>query len=352
MVAWLRGALLGNWRNKGVALFFAAIIWFVAYQSELQNEELSVRVKLLPKQPTRVLVLAEERRRGGEVLPFSGVVSVRINGSRRQLDEFRQMLPARVEVLVDAAGEGDAERRTYFFNADDMTLPRTPVEIVQFEPASVDLVFDDRVEQQKPVNPVYPVREGWEKVVEKVDPPAVRVSGPRSILEKVRLVAEPSALVRERFDGTVPIQVRHESAEGVQVRNVVSFLDRSSVNLTLQLQVRQREYSAESVKVRFLVPPLRFPFKVAFEDAIVPVRFRGPEREIQRLEARIAEDPTFFVAVEVPAYNLTPEQVYNFTFTEDKLLLFGFSKEVQLLQHPSREGRGPWQCSLVPVKTE
>jgi len=343
-----RELLFGNWRNKGVAMFFAVTIWFVAYQSELQTEPLRLRVELTPKQDDRMVIRLDERGRDGQPVPFSGLVNAKVNGSRKQIEDFRAAIPGRVQVLLDAAG-GPELGREYFFNSEDMALPRSPVEIISFEPVSVEIVFDERVDELLTVEPVYPVPEGWETVVAKCDPDTVRVAGPRSILDKIRLVAAPVSIDSEGFGGTVPVEIRHESADGLSVRKLVTLPDTSEVRLTVELRVKQREFSREAVKIRFLVPPLRRSYRIEFEESAVPLKFLGPEGEIQRLEMRIEEDPAFFVAVEVPVYDIPPDREYTFTFTEDKLLIFGFSSEIQKLQHTSREGKGPWQCRIVPV---
>ena len=52
---WLRAVFFGNWRNKGVALFFAVIIWYVAYQSEKKEYRPLVRAVISSADPGYVV---------------------------------------------------------------------------------------------------------------------------------------------------------------------------------------------------------------------------------------------------------------------------------------------------------
>ena len=350
MLRWIRGLLFSNWRNKGVALFFAATIWFVAYQSELGTTDRQIGVKLVPRQLESVIVRVEEGQAERDRKRFSGLVRLKISGSRKQIETARPMLEPAIVVEVDAPVGASGEPTPYEFDVKDMKLPRRfPVEILNFEPKAVSITFDERVEGDFEVDAAPANREGWE-TSSTVDPEVVRVSGPKSILDEIFLVASPRTTITSAgFNGRVPIQIRHEDLEPAELREMVTFLDASSVDLSITMKPRTSELPTR-VKLKFLVPPLGHAYKIQIEDdadGTIPVRFVGPEREIHRLQERIEEDPNFFVAVEVPEFD--PSRERPFTFTEEKLLLPGFSDAIEKRPHESRAAKGPWQCTIIPV---
>jgi hypothetical protein len=364
MSRFVRDLFVGNWRNKGVALFFALTIWFVAYQSELRDEDAAIVVTLRARQPEQMIILAEQLNSDSGRVSFAGTLNVKVRGTRKQIDAFRDSIRARVPVLIDAplqerkedetpGGKGTVRSLRYTFQIENLSIDDPAVEIVSFEPSFVDLVFDERAEMRLPVSAVYSVREGWEKDFELIEPQSVQVSGPRSKLEDIALIAEaPAVISRERFEKLVPIQIRAKTGDESAVRAVFSFLQESEVKLTVQLKIKQDRLSAEALPVRFVLPALEYPMRIVFDEASVPVHFLGPEAEIQRLRERIARDPGFYVAVEVPAFSLSPEREQLFTFTEDKLLIPGFTRDIQRLQHEKRQGKGAWQCTIIPVRPD
>lgn len=350
MLHWIRGLFFSNWHNKGVALFFALTIWFVAYQSELGTVDQTIKMKLVPRQSESVIVRVMEGQTERERTRFSGMVRLNISGSREQLETARRMLEPAIVVEVDAPVEASGEPTRYAFDVKDMKLPRHfSAEILSFDPESVSVTFDERVERDVKVDPAPANREGWE-TSSTVDPEVVRVSGPKSILEGVLLVADPRTTITSAgFSGRVPIQSRHDELEPSELRGLVTFLDVSTVDLSITMEPKTSEL-LKRVKLKFLVPPLGQAYKIQVEDAAdgtIPVKFVGPEREIQRLQERIDEDLNFFVAVEVPEFDPTRER--PFTFTEEKLLLPGFSDAIQKGPHESRAAKGPWQCTIIPV---
>src|SRR2546426_1552021 len=85
----IRKLIFGNWRNKGVALFFAATIWFVAYQSETQSDAIPVRVVLIPRPEGKVIIRQECQDAQGQLIPFNRSVVLSVTGPRKQIEKLR-----------------------------------------------------------------------------------------------------------------------------------------------------------------------------------------------------------------------------------------------------------------------
>jgi hypothetical protein len=357
MKAWLREALLGNWRNKGVALFFAVTIWYIAYQSEFRAEAFSFRVSLVPSDARLVVLNAFSPGGEGSPAPFAGNLTLHVNGSRKQIEELRRRLPARADIAFEAAAGPGAEitRTRHVFSARDLEFLRfSLIEIEKFSPEHVDLELDTRVEVEKRVLVSYPRPAGLEPEIERVEPAAVKLSGPRSVLAVAQPIAEASFQDgRLEARGKAAVKLVAEGAEPARLKELVRIeAPGPDVDLLVRLRFREDSLAREAVRVRFLVP-VQFPYRIRFEDRAVPVVFKGPEAEIARLRDAVSS-PDFFLAVAVPDQGLSPDKENDFTFTEDQLLLFGYSKEVQKLQHPSRKEKGlvAWSYTVIPIPSE
>ncbi|MBI4583939.1 MAG: hypothetical protein HY717_07945 [Planctomycetes bacterium] len=352
MLSQVKEVLLGNWRNKGVALFFAGTIWYVAYQSELRTEDIHVNVDLAPQQENKVIISRESARGDGQPVKFTGDMVLKVQGTRKQIESLPKAPLARILVKIDAGSGIGSQRKRYFFSTKDFSLPDPHlVGILSFSPEYVEVVFDDQAELESKVVTAIPVPSGFEKEMEVVEPAAVKAAGPRSILEKIQWVAEVGNFdaSSRRFEGEVPLSPRFpESIDESVVRSTVK-LPVDKVKLTFQLRYKLDAVADEAVRVRFIVPPVKYPFQVKFEENTVPIVFKGPEREIQLLKEKIKE-PDFFLGVKVPEAELSAKQEHTFTFTEDQLILFGFSREIQKLQHEKRKGLVAWSYTIVPVR--
>ena len=98
---YIRDLFLGNWRNKGVSLFFALAIWVVAFQSEKQELAAEIRIAFAPQDADKYIVTSvsaapraddSRRERVLGARPFDGLVRVEVSGPRKRIDELRQEL--------------------------------------------------------------------------------------------------------------------------------------------------------------------------------------------------------------------------------------------------------------------
>ncbi len=347
----VRELLLGNWRNKGVALFFAVIIWFLAYKSETQSETIAVKVIPVARSEGQVIIRQERLDALGKAIPFDGTVLLTLSGPRRLIDKFRgEASPREVRLPVEAGPDPSAERKGFLLTGPSFSFIPPGVQVASIVPESIQITFDVSEEGEFSVEPVYlKLPEGMEVETPKIEPAKVILRGPRSLLRGIRVIAEAWLGAADRFEDTLPLAVRFpETFDRGLVERTVRFAGPSQVRFSARLRYKSDSFDAEGVRVRFLVPAARFPFRIQFDEESIKVRFQGPVQEVRRLRERV-KDPDFVLAVAVPPPGAEAEQ--TIPFTEDSLLLYGFSERVRILQHPLRQAqnKGAWAYSLIPT---
>jgi acylphosphatase len=360
-MSFIRDVIFSNWRNKGVALFFSVIIWGLAFQKEFQEEVIPIHVVLLPKQTDQVVLRQLAPKSDDSFKSFNGTIRATVRGTRKQVLEFKNNVLTSFEIRVDGNSEPDAEPTKYTFSKDDFRFKSFSfIEMDQFEPPFVRLTFDVVDTREMPVQSFITVPlPGLEVERESVTPTEVTVSGPSSLLDKIRVVAEPVFGEDERdwaFRGSVPLKIVPGKIDEVVVGDLVTIVGSEDgkptmAALDVRLRAKIEQFEQEQVPIRFSTPPA-FPFTIQFEDRHIQVLFRGPEQEIKRLKAQI-EKPDFFLSVKIDIDGLTGTNVDQRTFTEGDLLLHGgYSRDVQILKHSKRdrEGLGLWSYSLVPAQ--
>jgi hypothetical protein len=347
----LREYVFGNWRNQGVALFFAVTIWYVAYKSETQSEAIPVRLVLIARPEGQVIIRQECFDSKQEPVPFDRTVVLSVTGPRKQIEKLRGEGNVRdVRFPVDAGVDPESRRKKVELTGAAFAAIAPGVKITTITPEAIFLTFDTAEEREFPVEPIYQLLpEGMETEPPKIEPSAVPLYGPRSLLKEVKVTAEPRLGWDERFDDTVALNLRYpDTLDKALVEKEIHFVGPTRVRLSVRLRYKNDFLDADAVRVRFLIPAARFPFQVQFPDDGIAVRFQGPLQEIRRLRERV-KSPDFALAVTVPSPGVAAEQ--TIPFTEDGLLLYGASDRVQIRQHPLRQaqGKGAWTYSLVPV---
>ena len=352
MSAWLRDLLFGNWRNKGIALFFAVTIWFVAFQSEKQEYGPLIRVDVKSSDPETTLITSVKREdvQTGGLLDFDGRVRFLFSGPRKQIDKLRQDPPSHFTIQVPR------EKGLHSFRESDFGFPRDGVEILQFFPESIQIVQEAAatrtIKNMAEKVLVTDYKEGFEVATREVEQQVV-ITAPASIIEDLDVVARVSMEhFLERFDGKVDIEVTHrEHVPPELVRRSVR-AEPSQVNVTIALRATMEVLPVEAMRVTFRVPPVQVPIRILLDDGAaetIPVELHGRKDEIARLKDRLRTDPGFSLGVRVPTFDR--EQGGQFTFTEDSLELPGFPG-VQIRQHESRknERKVAWSYTVTPVK--
>jgi hypothetical protein len=354
----IREALLGNWRNKGVALFFAVTIWAIAYQAETQNDAIPVRLIPVPRQEGLVIIRQEWVDLQGKLIPFDGNIVLTVSGPRRQIEKLRGDGTGRdVRFPVEVGTEFGTEGKRVGLTPGAFPFIPPAVKITGISPDSILIAFDVAAEREFKVEPVYQrMPEGMEPEPARIEPPTVKLHGPKSLLDGMRAVVEPWLGAGERFEENLPVIRRFpESFDANLVERTVRFVGPSRVKVAVRLRYKSESLDAEGVRVRFLVPPWKVPFRIQLAEETVRVRFQGPVGEIRRLRERVKE-PDFVLAVRVDPTRLLSEggggeRERTGTFSEDDLLLYGFSDRIQILQHPQRQaqGKGLWTYAIIPV---
>ncbi len=356
---WLRNALLGNWRNKGVAMFFAVTIWFVAYQSEKQESVLEYSVKFVPQDSTQTIITARRTSaEGGGEKPFDGKIRMHLSGPRQLIDEARERRDLRGGVLPPFVIPPQKEL-DYPFKEDDFEFAGKGLAIISVSPPTVRITQDDLGERLvKDLNAPGRLQvtkwiEGYQILSARVDPQQVRIVGPESILDSVDVRLNFSMEQRETNEGIVKvIPVFSDETVPELVRESVQVFPKNvTVHVTTEAQLKRLPLDGVRISFRVRMPGVPFNIVSDFFDPVngtIPVELYGPQDEIERLEEEHKRNALIF---SVPVRAIQPDQDSIRTFGESDLKLYGFPG-VQVRQHESRRGKGPWSYRIVVDKGE
>lgn len=334
---WLKRFLFGHWRNKGVALFFSVIIWFVAYQSEKQDADANVLVTFQPEQPERYVITSLTRPLGEDrEEAFEGRVQISLEGPRKQVDEWmRYNLVQQANLPLQVSPEDEVVHlfREEDFNnlAGDAAVP-PGVRVTGFSPKSVRIRQDKWGEKvigdlsaRLEVDHRFPHHEVASK---RANPDSVTLQGPQSLLDfvDVRL-----SVTMERFslgfdgEADVEIFVADESFPDSEELLVSLSVEPSRVHVEVRLEQSKSIFTPESdVPITYRVPP-GVTIRIDAPDAL-PLSFTGPPDQIDQLRRDFATNPTrLLLSVPIPPVSqLSPGPPRLLTFTEDSLELSGY----------------------------
>ncbi len=352
----VREFLLGNWRNKGVALFFAITIWFAAYRSEKQEYGHVFRVALRPTQggetPILLTSIKGMDQREGVAVDFDNInVRMLFSGPRKQIDKIRDDVPTLPAIEIPR------DREVHTFSQADFGFPREGVEIVQFAPEAVKITQEEavkvRVENVAEKLVLSNIKEGFEVASKEVRPSQIEISGPKSIVGAIGVSLKVSMeFDREIFKGRVDIVPTYpQDIPEELVKQTVKLIP-AEADVTVTLRASSDVLPVEAMRISFRLPPVKNAVKIVLDDVVgdtIPVEFHGRKDEIARLRERLREQPSYALAVRVPPFDR--ELGGQFTFTEDALELFGFPG-IQIRQHELRrkEKKAGWSYAIVPVK--
>ena len=355
---WIRGLLFDNWRNKGVALFFAFTIWVVAFQSEEMTHFATLKVAFTPQDAerftiTEALWTAREGSKGDA--PFDGEVGLNFSGSRKQIEKLKEDLE-RGSFAVRSLVVPTEPKVFYQFQSSDFGIDRHGVTITTISPESVYLIQEERgtrvVGDLAQFLVLTGKREGYDVETRSVEPAEVRLSGPASVLERVTVSLSFDMTGRIEANGVVKLALSAlDPADQEIVAKHVS-AEPSEVEVTASQTQQTLEFEPDRVRILFTIPPTGFGVSIVPEEFVggdsIPVKFSGPRDEIERLRDSHKTDPSFALSVRVP--QLRREEESTFVFTEASLQLDGYPG-VQIGAHKSRvdENKGLWTYRVVPV---
>jgi len=353
---WFRKLLFGNWRNKGVALFFAVTIWFVVFQAEKQEWPGGSSVFLSPADPQTTIITRAEVQdpETKSWAPFARKVTLSFSGPRKQIENLKDemhLVPhsARIKVARDV--------ELYTFQPEDFGYPRHGIELTKITPAAVRVSQEDAREEVvgnlEQFLSVTEMREGFELKVRRVEPNELRIRAPESIWSSVHPTIEISlGYNQRRFVGEVAVNVVYPEGVASEDQDTV-ILNPKQVKVEIELEPSWEVLAVKEVPITFRIAPPSVPVKILVDDlsgGTIPLEFHGPRDKISNLEASLRR-PGFSVSVAVESgLDLAVGAPLEQTFAEDSLELLGFPG-VQMRPHKDRP-KTPWRYRIVAVKEE
>jgi YbbR domain-containing protein len=265
------GLVTRNWTLKVSAFGIALLLW-IAVRAEAPNRQ------EIPGVPVRVDLVDPQWALVGDPTPTT--VTVRFGGPSRELIRMALERPA-VVVPLEEVRNGDTlvVLQTSWVRVQD----RPDVVAEDIQPSSVRIALE-RVERAEA--PAVPRFEGDlpERLalaaVPRVEPETVRISGPRSRLERVDSIPLlPFDLGSVTASGSFPVEVDATGLEGLQVQPML---------LQMELRVEDRTERMVSGIPIVLPEPLAGNEALQLRPATGAIVLRGARSVVERA------DPTEF----------------------------------------------------------
>ncbi len=347
---WLREAFLGNWRNKGVAMFFAMTIWFVAYQSEKQETLEEFTVTFQPENPDRYVITSltvpSLQPGGSGEEQFDGRIRVQFSGPRKLIDDLRNFVLSRELAAFKVPFERESDHP---FGKDDFEFVGKGVAITSVSPLSVrikqeeldSVTIKDLASRLLVTNRL----QGYVVAPPRVEPNEVRITGPKSILDTVDVRLNFSMELREENEGNVEVFPDFTDETVPEFVRKKVRVEPKFVRVAVTSRAQTESLSLDAVRINFRIPLPRAPIDIISEDLArgIPVELYGPEDQIKRVNGLYKKNSLVLsVAVRPPL-----DQHSLRTFDERDLELYGFPG-IQVRKHKSRSEKGPWNYRIVP----
>ena len=341
--------VLGDWRNKGVALFFAATIWFVVFQSEKQTENFDARVRLQSADDSMIITSQTKSGKDGEPIPFDGQLVLGMSGPRKRIEELRAGFGRQ---FISGFRKIPRDVTEYTFTQADFGFPKQGVTIDSFLPERV-VVRQEEVGERVIGNLAFRLinwsSQDYEISSKSVQPKEITVRGPKSVIEALLPAMTVSMDYGTSFQGLVDVRLSGFPDEAPESIREVFEIEPPQVEVAVALRLKEDRYSSDAVRVTFNVPAWDRPTRILVDElatGTIPVEFVGPKDRVSQLIRR-SQDPDFSVSVRVPPFELEAGQTVEFTFTEESLELAGFP-EIQMRPHASRQTlRRPWTYRII-----
>jgi hypothetical protein len=344
----VRAFFFANWKNKGVALFFAVSIWFVAYQSEIRTFITTLKVNLLPLNQETMIAGAEVGTPDGGFREFNGEVVVNFSGPRKEIDQLKQRLNRDYDLWIPE------DRKEHEFSPQDFGFPRDGITITNLTPSSVKVQIENLVEKPildlKDKIQVEPSIPGYDVTKEILKPKtqSLRLRMPKSLVDAVSVkVVVNMPYDRNEIEGLFDVQIVSDMDQRVsrmvqiwdfEQSKWVNPSDAPHIHLKVRLVANYDFLEREAVKLTFRLPLMKYPHKIVLMDApggMIPVKFFGPKDRIKQLRETFQADPGFTISVPPPS-GFEPDKETIYTFTEDDLEVPGFPA-VRVQQHDNRK---------------
>ncbi len=203
-------------------------------------------------------------------------VSITLRGSQQ---EIRLLNPDNLRVIIPLPEPNPQQEATIKLKETHLLNP-SAARLIRFNPPLISVSFDQTIERLIPVKATFTgnLREGLEILQATCKPAAVRIRGPRKIVEKIEQIkTSPISLDRRpaTFMETMTLAIPPEN-------DLRSDIQRIDVTVDIAEQIRTR---------RFLNVPLRIlnsPRKTQFINTVpetINITVSGAQRRIDRINA-------------------------------------------------------------------
>ncbi len=352
----LRIMFLGDWRNKGVAFFFAVAIWFVAFQSEKQEHPAGLTVDLRPQDSERHVIIRQavpaSQFEGGTEPRFDGRLSVTLSGPRKQIEELRRRYDTdSPRFVIDIP----PDEEIYHFKQEDFGFPQKGVTIRSIRPESVRVVQDEwatRTFTNIASGLEVSLRAPYEADLKRVDPGEVTVQAPNSIISSLQISIDTeltdSDLRELKYDGTVAVRVFSLDPNVDQAALDVVKVDPLKVDVHVSLKLSEK--SIERVMPLTLrIPPFTEPLSIECPDRVAVVLV-GPQDDIERLEEELAKENSQVsvnFAIEADSLPTGSGEETSGTFTSSSLIV---PRWPLVRVQADASDPGPWYYVIKPCQ--
>lgn len=311
----LKGMFFSSWKNKGVALFLALVVWAYAFGATLEPRAFTVPVKLRVADADRGSIAiraisTSQGRRDVELNRNDTIsVSMRVRGPRRLLRDL-ESLEGMLEIRRDQAN--------YILSSIQVDQLPKGVDVIETDPVAIRVETEEVIERVVQINtagqyvgephPRFSPTPRLEPV-----PPEVKLVGPASEVNRVEV----------RLSENIDISGMQEPTESRQARLVIQ-PGGGSVRLaegeqaTIEVTVILADATITRdlrVEVLFSVPAGK-DLRVEAE-RYVWIKFRGTEMALDELEERIKtrSDQPFRLLFQIPSVSdFSPRSVLAHEF--------------------------------------
>ncbi len=230
---WLRGRLAGSRLSKNTmpklfALLFAVIFWL--YVMDQVNPVMTISVDNVP---VNLINVEDVERRGLVIMDNKDFfVDLRVQGRRNDL---YTVSPDDFSLVADLRGY---EKGTHTVPIE-ATSNREMVEIASRSVSEIKIFLDRMISESKPVE-VYTsgdLSEGYRIGSTQLDPEAITVTGPETIVNQVRRISGTVQVTGKTLGISEPVAVMPRDADG----EVVSGVTLSANSVRVQIPVNKEK---------------------------------------------------------------------------------------------------------------
>ncbi|MBN1417286.1 MAG: hypothetical protein JXP34_00835 [Planctomycetes bacterium] len=280
MGSFWKGVFFGNLRNKGIAFFFAVVIWFFAYQNQLEEiEGVTARYRIEISSPTKgepqwTVVRTWTVGRDGLPQPFDGKVLLNLTGPRTDVLEYYRGVPGKeidgvrkIEIEPAASAEEDTRTITVVVEPKDFGLPKweaVSIDPKRIVPAEIRVEVNRIRVREVPIQAPAPPFQGlphtyWQRDDARpivFDPATVKIKGPAKAILEVPVRVEAPDIGRGKIHDP---EHTFEVPLAALPRTDIVYVDKPAiVRMTIPFKEIATEHDFKDVPLKaILLPTMR-----------------------------------------------------------------------------------------------